>query len=173
MRIAETEFGDHVEFKHSDLTTPLDFIGDSNFDVIVNQLTLDSIESWRSVFEEFHRVLSSEGVVVYSVNHPFHDYIMIEYEPKYNIDETNYFAVEQYSQNWGTDDEPDLVPFYRRSLQEIIQPPLKAGFVVDDLIEPIPDDDTDNLEDFREDPPRIPLYAHTEEVILARCSAIP
>lgn len=156
LRIAEDRHGDHVEFKQADLGEPLEFVADATVDVVLSQLTLDFIEDWGPVFREFSRVLSTEGVVVFSVNHPFHDYLAIEYrsDTDIDIDTTNYFAVDRYYQNWGTDEDPDRAPFYRRPLREVIQPPLNAGFVVDGLVEPIPDEAAEHLDTFRENPPR-------------------
>lgn len=132
IELAAQRLGDRADFRIADLSRPLDFAGDGEFDVVVSPLVLDYLYDWRPVFREFARVLKPGGVFVASFGHPANDYY--RYYP-----EGRYFDIEQVSWVERGFAEPHVtVHHYRRSLMDAINPLMEAGFVLERLLEPLP-----------------------------------
>ncbi|MBM7838878.1 SAM-dependent methyltransferase [Alkalihalobacillus xiaoxiensis] len=110
------------------LEEPLPF-PDQSFDTIVSSLTLHYIKDWRGLFSECKRVLKPGGTFLFSVHHPFTDIRLLE--------NPNYFAVERIVDHWTKDGKTVAVPFYRRSLQEIVND-TTTWFSLEKIIEPEP-----------------------------------
>lgn len=102
---------------------------DEAFDVIVSSLVLHYIEDWNKPFNEFHRVLKPNGILLLSVHHPFMDF-------KLSVN-GDYFSNELIIDQWKREGKFIEVPFYRRSLQEILNDTL-AYFSIEKIIEPQP-----------------------------------
>lgn len=150
---ARERHGDVATFIDGDLREPFPF-DDGAFDIVVSQLTLDHVESWDPLVAEFARVLGDDGTVVFSVDHPFTTYFVIEHEPpdigNAKAESADYYEVERYETDWG-----DVsMPMYRRSLREVLRPLFDGGFAVTDLREPRPQEVTENLEYFDDRTPR-------------------
>lgn len=79
---------------------------------------------------EFNRILKSSGTFVFSVHHPFMDFTVFNRE--------NYFFTELLEDEWDTTNGKIKVQFYRRPLNEIINPVINAGFTIDKILEPMP-----------------------------------
>ena len=79
---------------------------------------------------EFNRILKKSGSLVFSVHHPFMDFTV--------FDRDNYFATELLTDHWQRGNKKVEVQFYRRPLNQIISPLLKAGFQLEKLLEPMP-----------------------------------
>jgi SAM-dependent methyltransferase len=119
-----------AELHLADLAAPLPF-ADAAFDAVVSPLAIDHLRDWRPVLRELARVLAPGGVLVFSVGHPMRD---IELSPS-----GRYFETERVEGPWPS--FGDVVPFWRRPLDEIIAPVLEAGLVLDRLLEPRPTDE--------------------------------
>ena len=75
VRLARQRLGDTVRVILANLESPLDFLADASFDLIVCPLVMDYIRELVHVtFIEFYRLLRSEGCLVFSIGHPFYDY---------------------------------------------------------------------------------------------------
>ncbi|MFC4552646.1 MULTISPECIES: class I SAM-dependent methyltransferase [Halorussus] len=120
---AAERVGERAELREANLAEPLDFAADGEFDGVVSSLALDYVADWRPTFAEFARVLAPGGFLVFSVRHPLDEL----------DDEANYFEVERRVADWAVE-----VPYYRRSLSEILGPLLDAGFRMDEVVEPTP-----------------------------------
>lgn len=93
------------------------------------------------MFQEFSRVMRPAGHLVFSAAHPFDEF--------YNHHATgNYFRIERVEYEWRGFGFPIRVPSYRRPLGAMINPLLEAGFVLDRVLEPLPQ------QRFRERDPR-------------------
>jgi SAM-dependent methyltransferase len=119
-----------AELHAGDLAEPLPF-ADGAFDVVVSPLAIDHVRDWRPVLREFARVLVPGGVLVFSSGHPMRD---LELSPS-----GRYFETERVEGPWPS--FGDVVPFWRRPLDEMIAPVLEAGLVLDRLLEPRPGDE--------------------------------
>jgi SAM-dependent methyltransferase len=114
----------------ADLARPFAFAPDASRDLIVASLALHYVADWGPVLAEFHRVLASDGAVVFSVHHPASDW--------QHHSRDNYFAIKQVTETWRLPGGNYQVTFWRRPLTAITQAISDAGFLIDRLIEPQP-----------------------------------
>ena len=115
----------------ADLNRPLSFLDDNYFDLIVSSLTLHYLPDWTRVFQEFQRILSPQGLFLFSTHHPFMDYSLFE--------RPNYFDRELIEDEWYSGgDKAVKVRFYRRPLHSMIDALINTGFVIENIIEPRP-----------------------------------
>lgn len=131
--IARERLGDKATMFRADLGQPLDVLEDESFDVVLSALALDYVEDWGATFREFHRLTKPGGVLVFSGEHPCSTFVRYVYRGK-----GNYFETELVGMEWTGFGEKVYVPSYRRSLGAAINPLLRAGFVLDRLLEPTP-----------------------------------
>lgn len=129
--LAKLRLGDKVQVLQANLEAPLDFLADGSFDVVVSPLVMDYVKYWEPVFLEFHRVLKAGGCLVFSIEHPY-----MKYATHHLM--SNYFKVERVEYVWRGFGEPVTVPSYRRPLSGVINPLLKVGFILDQILEPLP-----------------------------------
>ncbi|MBP2637005.1 MAG: Methyltransferase type 11 [Firmicutes bacterium] len=139
--VARKRIGEKADIRRADLNEPLNFIENKSLDIIVSSLTLHYIKDWNLVMSEFYRVLKAEGILVFSVHHPFMDFTYFNRE--------NYFLTEIIEDEWETNTGRVKVQFYRRPLCKIISPTIEAGFIIEKLIEPMP------TEQFKELHPKV------------------
>lgn len=174
VRTARERFGDRAEFRCADLEEPLEFLDDGAIDVVSSQLTLSHIRDWDGVLSEFERVLSPDGVLVASTDHPFRqfrltkdgafsdiDLYAAESEPDVITDaeRSNYFETERYDLAYGSDDS-HVVSFFRRPLSDYLQSFFDAGFDIDEIVEPTLSDEFTqaNPQNHREYLTRVPDF---------------
>jgi SAM-dependent methyltransferase len=131
VRLARRRLGDKAQVLLADLEAPLDFLSDASFDVIVAPLVMDYVKDWEPAFQEFHRVLKAGGCLVFSMEHPYGKFYI-------HREAGNYFNVELVEYTWRDFGKPVIVPSYRRPLSGVINPLLKAGFTLDQILEPLP-----------------------------------
>ena len=116
-----------------DLREPLDFIEEDSMDLVTSSLVMHYIDEVETVFREFYRVLKPGGHLVFSIGHPFTDFV---YRPS-----ESYYKVEVISYDWtGFTDDPVSVPGYRRPLEGYTEALARAGFLIERLTEPVPTD---------------------------------
>jgi SAM-dependent methyltransferase len=146
---ARRRLGTRATVLQADFSQPLDFLPDASFDVVLSALALDYVADWRAVFGEFHRLLRRAGWFVFSAGHPFADFT------RHN--DGNYFQTELVEEEWTGFGTPARVRFYRRSLQDVLNPVLEAGFVLERILEPRPTEQfrhaaPDDYEELRRQP---------------------
>ena len=132
--LAKQRIGDKAQVLLANLESPLDFLSDASFDLVVSPLVMDYIKEWEPVFREFHRVLKPTGCLIFSMEHPY-----MKYATHHFI--SNYFKVERVEYVWRGFGKPVRVPSYRRPMSAVINPLLKAGFILDQILEPLPTDE--------------------------------
>jgi len=127
-RVVELDLSDRLPFE------------DAAFELVNAPLCLDYIRDWDHVFAEFNRVLKRGGYAVVSCTHPSFDAEYFHTE--------RYFEIEAVEGPWGGFGERFIMNSYRRPLAEFVNAPLRAGLLLDKLLEPLP------TEEFREADPR-------------------
>jgi len=137
---AKARNGDKVEFRLADFGQPMPFLESASFDLVLSPLALDYVKDWHGVFGEFFRALKPGGRFVFSLNHPFLDYM--------NEKSENYFHTERTGCTWYGFGKPVFVPTFRRPLSEVFSPLIDAGFQIEKVVEPLP------TEDFRREAPQ-------------------
>ena len=122
----------------ADLNQPLNFLSDNAFDLIVSSLTLHYLPNWITVFQEFNRILLPKGLFLFSTHHPFTDFLLFE--------KFNYFTRELIEDEWHSfGEQPVQVRFYRRPLNSMITSLTDTGFVIENIIEPLPTEECQKL----------------------------
>jgi SAM-dependent methyltransferase len=143
-----------VELRVADLTQPLK-LADEEFDFVNAPLCLDYVEDWQKLFCDFLRILKPGGLFLFSCGHPSFD---AEY-----YETSKYFSVEQVECTWKGFNKHVRMPSYRRSLEEVLMPVIKAGFLLDKVHEPLP------TEEFRStDPIRYRNLTHRPGFLCVR-----
>ena len=128
--LAQQRNNDPAQFFVHDLLDPLAMFASETFDMIVCALALHYIEDWNFTVQEFNRVLKPGGQVVVSIEHPFFEYNYFKSD--------NYFKTEHVRCTWGGFGTPVEVNSFRRPLSACLQPFTSNGFYIDQLIEPKP-----------------------------------
>lgn len=130
VRLARERAGAGADIRQANLDEPLPFIADDSLDMVLSALALDYVKDWPAVFSEFHRMLRAGGHLVFSVGHPFADFLL---HP-----EGNYFEMEVMVDVWKGFDVQVPMPTYRRPLGTLVNSLLDAGFILERIIEPTP-----------------------------------
>lgn len=138
--LARERLGDRAQIMQANLEQPLDFLRDSWFDIVVSPLVMDYMKDWERVFAEFYRVLGEGGCLVFSIEHPYAVY-------DNHRETSNYFELEVVEYDWTGFGTTVRVPSYRRPLSEMINPLVRAGFILEQIVEPLP------TEEFRQKDP--------------------
>jgi SAM-dependent methyltransferase len=128
--------GNVAPIHQANLERPLDFLEDGSFDLVVSSLVPDYILDWHALFTEFSRILKEDGIVVFSVEHP--------YTKRFLADADDYFKTELLIVNWpsfGID-----VPTYRRPLTAMVTALVDTGFVIENIKESFPVEKVRELE---------------------------
>ena len=119
-----------VRVLQADLSQPLTFAADEEFDVAVCPLVLHYLRDWHAPLRELHRVLKPGGVLVFSTHHPFNDWKQFNTE--------DYFATDLLHDEW---EDVGKVSFYRRPLTAMCDALHSAGFWIERILEPLPTED--------------------------------
>ena len=128
--LSRQRVGDRATVLIADLEQPLSFAKNGTFELVVASLVLHYVRDWEAVLGEFHRVLTPEGTVVFSVHHPAMDWQL--HAPD------DYFAVKQVTETWEKGSGQFEVTFWRRPLTAMCQAITSAGFVIERVVEPQP-----------------------------------
>jgi SAM-dependent methyltransferase len=107
---------------------------DGAFDLAFSSWVFQMVADLRACFAEVARVLREGGVFVFAIPHPFSEM----FDPERKEIERSYFDTEPKRKSIG-DIEPDMVIFHR-TIGEIHEALVDAGFVVERLLEPGTDD---------------------------------
>ncbi|MHA2235811.1 MAG: class I SAM-dependent methyltransferase [Candidatus Thorarchaeota archaeon] len=135
---ARKKLGKKVKIHLANLEKPLEFLDDDFFDIVLSALVPDYILDWQKLFREFSRILKEDGILVFSVEHPF---------TKFNLGGTdNYFETERLVIPWSGFGKTVDVPTYRRPLTVMIQSLVDTGLVIEDLRESLPTEEVRELE---------------------------
>ena len=131
VRLARQRLGNKVQVRLANLEEPLEFAPDSSFDLIVAPLVMDYVKDWAAVFHEFSRILIAGGILVFSFEHPFVKYFDHQ-------ESSNYFDTDLVEYTWHGFGFPVNVPSYRRPLSAVINPLISSGFILEQILEPLP-----------------------------------
>lgn len=140
-------------FVQGDLSDSLDFLKDNSVDAVLCQHVFSHLEELAIPLDEFARVLRDGGTLAVSTHNPVHDYIVVRDEGYPNEDEKTpdstvetatggprYAETERYDVHWEADGSVNRGTYYRRSIEGVLSPLLAAGFTLEEVVEPVPDD---------------------------------
>jgi SAM-dependent methyltransferase len=106
-------------------------LADESFDLVLSSLVLHYEADLRSVFAESARLLRPGGNLVFSTHHPVHDSV--------SILDPGYLSAELIEEEWGWLGEK--MRYYRRPLRDLTDPLADAGFVIERICEPTPNEE--------------------------------
>ncbi len=118
-----------AEVRHADLEKPLHFLDSKSFDLVIAPLILHYLKDWSMPMSEFNRVLRPDGTFVFSIHHPFTEWK--------NTNKKNYFERSFLEDYWINLQK--TVHYYGRPLTDIFGAVTDAGFVIEKILEPRPE----------------------------------
>jgi SAM-dependent methyltransferase len=119
-----------VELRVADLGRLLSFAADASFDGIVASLVLHYLRDWNPTLVEFRRILKPAGWLLFSTHHPAAEALRLQ-RPRY-------LEVEPVEDDWKW---VGKVRYYSRPLSAIVNALAPAGFAIEKLVEPLPNDE--------------------------------
>jgi ubiquinone/menaquinone biosynthesis C-methylase UbiE len=128
---AKEKVGDRANIIKANLNSPLTFLKEDEFDLVVSSMVIHYIKDWRNLFSEFNRILKTNGVLVFSTGHPCMDF--------YHFPEGNYFHTELVEEEWTAYNIK--MKSYKRPLGEIFRVLKETDFRFDEMLEPQPLDE--------------------------------
>ena len=132
---------------------------DASFDFVYSSLALHYIEDWNQVFQEVFRILKPDSYFLFSFQHPLRS-AMTETRSDENRYEKHISIIKDKKTNslkiiWDYLHSKKIeagggnimiVTTYHKSLGEIVRTSLDAGFVLDQIIEPRPIDQMNDID---------------------------
>jgi SAM-dependent methyltransferase len=133
---------DGALFYQHDIAQPLTFARDASFDIAIAPLMIHYVTDRVSMLQEVARVLTIDGCLVLSTQHPFADW---------QRHGGSYFATELVEDTWRREQRNFQMPFWRVSLTTLCDEFSQAGFYIDRLLEPqpVPEGEKIDPEDYR------------------------
>jgi SAM-dependent methyltransferase len=133
-----------IRFLESDLAK-LSTIASRAFDLVISNVVLQDVRRLDAALRELHRVLRSDGRLIFSITHPAFDippaHWVREPPDSDRPEERPFIAVDRYFDRvalyWGPSGQPELVGFHR-PLRDFTEGLRHAGFVIVRLEEPRP-----------------------------------
>ncbi|MDX2270957.1 MAG: class I SAM-dependent methyltransferase [Cyanobacteriota bacterium] len=126
VRQTEQRLNQKAIILQADLSCPLTFARDRQFDLVICPLVMHYLKSWQPVFDEFFRILKPGGILLFSTHHPFSDWKEFQKE--------DYFALDLLEDEWDIGN----VQFYRRPLSLMTSDLYESGFCIERIVEPQP-----------------------------------
>lgn len=128
VELTRGKVGGAAEVLVADLERPLDCFGDASFDLVVLALVLHHVDNRVAMLSELGRVLRPGGRLVLSTVHPMADWQRLG---------GSYFERDSVSEEWN---DGWAVRFWRQPLSAWCQEFHEAGFLIERLVEPLPQD---------------------------------
>jgi len=153
VRIARDRLYGRARIHHGDLNSPLTMVADASVDVVVASLVLHYLPDWQQLLAEVRRCLRPGGALVMSIHHPITGWL--------RSDRSDYHRTELIEEEWDVEGVRVAAEMWRRPLSALFAPLLTAGFVIDAVEEPMPDDDGRGIAD-----PRVRRVLNTQPVFL-------
>jgi SAM-dependent methyltransferase len=128
IQFARQRVGPAADLRVHDLTDPLSWVADASIDLVVCALALNYVDDRVTTLAEFRRVLAAGGALIVSTTHPTSDWLRLG---------GSYFTVEPVESSLSPrHDWP--VRAWRLPLTAVCDEFRRAGFVIEQLVEPRP-----------------------------------
>lgn len=128
--LATKRVGSRARIIHGNVSDLRDVLADATFDIVLSSLMLHYVDDLDKAFCEFARLLRPTGRLVLSTHHPTHD--------AKSLADPGYMVEEVIEERWGWLDQN--MRYYRRPLSSLTEPLAAAGFVIERICEPKPDE---------------------------------
>ncbi len=115
---------------------------DETFDVVMSSLAFHYVEDFSSLVENVFRMLKSNGVFVFTVEHPIFTAEGSQDWVYNDAGEIEHFPVDNYFKEGlrSTQFLEESVTKYHRTMTTYINSLIEAGFTIDRVVEPTPPD---------------------------------
>lgn len=155
VRIARERLHGRARIHHGDLNAPLSLtmVADASVDVAVASLVLHYLPDWQPPLAQIRRCLRPGGALVMSSHHPITGWL--------RSDRSDYHRTDLIEEQWDVDGVRVAAEMWRRPISAVFAPLLAAGFVIDAVEEPLPDNDGRDIAD-----PRVRRVLTTQPVFL-------
>ncbi len=146
-KMLETARKENADSKITYLLMPMEDLSklDQKFDVVISSLAFHYVEDFSGVIKSIFGLLNAEGVFVFSQEHPFNTchtggdrWTRDENGEKVHLNLKNYGIERECESRWFVDG----VKKYHRMFSTIVNALTDAGFVIERMVEPIPDEET-------------------------------
>jgi SAM-dependent methyltransferase len=128
VELARARLGSESRVDRAVLGEPLPYPDDA-FDLAVCALAIQYADDRAAAFAEFHRVLTPGGAVVVSTQHPVVDWLRKG---------GSYFDTTLETDTWRMSHGDQPVRFWREPLSALCAAATSSGFLIEQLIEPLP-----------------------------------
>lgn len=123
----------------------LDFLDSDSVDMIISNMVIQDLANYEAAFGEMYRLLKKDGYFIFSILHPCFVTPKSGWVKNTNGDKVywkvdNYFYEGVYEQPFPVGAE-NKVLFYHRTLSSYFQAIQKAGFNIEDIVEPKPSEE--------------------------------
>ncbi len=125
LELTHTRTQGNVTTLKANLAEPL-VLASEHFDLVLSTMTLHYLKDWEAIFKEFARVLKPQGLFIFSSHHPFKEF---------QSSGDTYFEVELRIRKTAAG---YTLNSYRRPLSAVTESLRLAGFRLERLVEPIP-----------------------------------
>lgn len=153
------------------INMPMEDIGQlpGKFDIVISSLAFHYVEDFSGVVKNIHRLLSTDGVLIFSQENPLctchsggNRWTRDENGKKLYVNLANYGVEGERESVWFVDD----VKKYHRTFSTIVNTLVDSGFVIEKMMEPLP---TDEL--LKKYPEYIDLY-HKPDFLLVKAKKV-
>lgn len=132
VRLATQHAAGRVDVRLHDAAEPFDFLDDDSMDVAISALMIHYLDDPLPMLRELHRVLTGDGCLIVSTQHPTTDWLRKG---------GSYFDTKLESDSWRDGDEAFEVSYWRMPLTDLAALFDAAGFVIDRLVEHQPSEE--------------------------------
>ncbi|MCM3405366.1 class I SAM-dependent methyltransferase [Cytobacillus oceanisediminis] len=131
-----------IDYRHGNCED-LNFLEDNSFDLIVSNMVIQDLSNYEITFQEMYRLLVDGGYFIFSILHPCFVTPESGWEKTkdgeklhWNVDK--YFYEGVYEQRLG---DKEKMLLFHRTLTSYVNNVIKAGFILEELIEPKPSEE--------------------------------
>ena len=128
VKVTQQRLGASGQVFQADLENNLSFLADQSFDLIVAPLVIHYIKDWQKLMKEMARLLKPKGQFIFSTNQPHMAFQLYHLK--------NYFEPQIIEDYWPWANA--TVKYYHHTLNDLSESLSQAGFVIEKIIEPQP-----------------------------------
>lgn len=124
---------------------------DGKYDLIISSLAIHYVKDYEKLLNDIHNLLTDNGLFIYSQEHPIATGTILNdacnKEDDITLEDKNYYLVSDYNINGKrtVDWNNCKVVKYHRNFSYLINTIHKCGFNIEEILEPIPNDEILNL----------------------------
>lgn len=115
------------------------------FDIVISSLAFHYVKDYEKLINDIYNLLNDDGVLIFSIDHPLKMASKFETWMKRNYTEINgkwFLLVSDYNREGIREKEWNgvMVKKYHRNFSSLINGLVNAGFKIEKILEPIPDE---------------------------------